>query len=56
MSRAMEDVKHLSSTSAVFETAFALSCRDCWSGREAGRHKITATEENREEQEPRGNF
>lgn len=52
----MEDVKHLSSTSAVFETAFALSCPDCWSGREVGRHKITVTKENGEEQELRDNF
>lgn len=51
-----ENFKHPSSMAGVCETAFTSSCPDCWSGREVGRHKRTETKENREEQEPPGNF
>jgi len=56
MTEMMEDVKHSSSTAGVCETAFTLSCPDCWSGREVGRHKRLVTKENRENQEPPDNF
>lgn len=51
-----EDVKHLSSTAGVCETAFTLSCPDRQSGRQVGRHKRTVTKENREEQGPPDSF
>lgn len=47
----MEDIKPLSSTAGVSETAFTLSCANHHSGKETGRQKGAVTKENREEQE-----
>lgn len=51
MSVMMEDVKPLSSTAGVSETACTLSCPDCQSGKETGGQKGAVTKGKREQQE-----